>query len=64
MASKLFLMLLLLHLSNMMLEKYIEKFGMYHLAHKKRGSVFLAYLQFFSSKSKKSYEFCGENQIV
>ena len=36
----------------------------YHLAHKKRGSVFLAYLQFLSSKFKKLYEFYGKNQII
>ena len=36
----------------------------YYLGHKKRASVFLAYLYFFLSKFKKLYEFCGKNQII
>ena len=37
---------------------------LYYLGHKKRASVFLAYLYFFLSKFKKLYEFCGKNQII
>ena len=37
---------------------------LYYLRHKKRGSVFLAYLRFLSLKFKKLYEFCGKNQII
>ena len=36
----------------------------YYLRHKKRGSVFLAYLRFLSLKFKKLYEFRGKNQII